>query len=454
MKTILEAEEKIAQVWGYPKPKDTEYRLMKYLLRYDCQDGVLLHNVVTRHLVLLSETEATFIDGLPAKPSESVQTLIANHFLVPIDYDEYKAINQLRAIFKRRYTGDAINHYIILPTTYCNARCFYCYESGFPHVHMTEETGRKLINYIEEHHQGKDILLSWFGGEPLVGIKRIDQITQGLKDRGITFSSKMISNGYLFNEEIVERSVDQWKLNHIQITLDGTEEVYNKVKAYSDVSGNPFEQVLRNIDLLSDKGVFVTIRLNLDFYNKDNIRLLIEELGERFSGNEHVTVYLNMLFNNEGFDPISRTQDETSVLVEIIEEYSKRLRELKIGGHDRSGIPVLEFSQCMADNPHAVEVQPDGSFCRCEHESILDSYGSIDRGVFDEQKLKKWNETIERSDYCPECCFYPACYKLRNCMDSDTPCFDSFRLRFQKRQEERLYSVYLNKMEEIKNESI
>lgn len=42
----------------------------------------------------------------------------------------------------------------------------------------------------------------------------------------------MTSNGYIFNDELVEKAKNEWKLKNIQITLDGTRDVYNKAKNY------------------------------------------------------------------------------------------------------------------------------------------------------------------------------------------------------------------------------
>ncbi len=453
MRTILAAKESIAQLWGHPKPKDTAYRLMKYLLRVEVEDGVLLHNCVTGHLVLLTNEEAGILKNLPAKPTEPMQELIANHFLVPEDFDEYRSVKQLRKICQTQQTGDAINHYVILPTTFCNARCFYCYESDFPRVHMTEETASKVVDFIDEHRIDKDVSINWFGGEPLVGMARIDQISQGLKDRGIDFSASMISNGYLLDEAIVKKCVDLWNLKRIQITLDGTETVYNKVKAYANAQDNPFQRVLRNIDLLSAYKIHVSIRINVGFYNKDDIHTLIEELGERYSGNKHVSVYLNMLFNHQGYEPVHLSQEDMVELLCIIDDFTLRLKELKLG-FDRKKLPSLQFSQCMADNSHVIEIQPDGSFCRCEHEAISESYGNLADGVLDPEKPLLWKESFERSDYCPECSVYPACFLLRRCLSADVPCIESFRLRSLKAHKEVLRSVYQKRIEGEKNEEV
>lgn len=454
MKTIVEPKAYIDKLWGKQRINETEtYRLMHYVLQVDHDDKVLLHNVVTGQLAELDPEEVELLAKLPAVYTPGMEQLVMEHYLVPERFDEYKSVKQLRLICQRRQTGDAVNHYIILPTTYCNARCFYCYESDYPHVQMTEETAGKLIEYIDQHRGGKDVSINWFGGEPLVGLQRIDQISQGLKDRGIPFTSSMISNGYLFNEEIAERSVELWKLQRIQITLDGTEETYNRVKAYVNARDNPFQRVLRNIDLLSSNKVHVNIRLNVDFYNQDNIRILVEELGKRYSGNRFVTVYLSMLFSDVGFEPVSHSQDDMIALLRIIDEMTDRLKELKLA-FDNMKYLDLTFSQCMADNPHSVMIQPDGSFCRCEHENIHDNYGNIENGITEPQKLEKWKDTTEPSENCPRCAIYPACYHLRNCMNSDVPCIEEFQESNLEKQRKRIRAMYIQKTEVKKDEGI
>ena len=116
--------------------------------------------------------------------------------------------------------------------------------------------------------------------------------------------------------------------------------------------------------------------------------------------------------------------------------------------------PYLQFSQCMADNPHSVLIQPDGGFCRCEHENIHDRYGSIQEGVVDAKKLERWRETLEHSDQCPVCALYPSCYGLRYCMSADQPCTDKLQKGNLEKQKKRIESIYIHTMEGKKDESI
>ena len=457
MKTIVEPKEHVEKLWGKQRINETEvYRLMHYVFRVDHESKVALHNVVTGQMVELDPEEAKMLDKLPTIYHPVMNQLVTEHYLVPESFDEYKSVKQLRLIHQKRQacaSGNYISQYVVLPTTFCNARCFYCYESDYPHVQMTEETANDLLDYIEEHRGGKKVGISWFGGEPLVGIQRIDQISQGLKDRDIPFDSSMISNGYLFDESIIKRAVDLWKLTRIQITLDGTEEIYNRVKAYVNTNDNPFQRVLRNIDLLTENKIRVNIRLNMDFYNKDDIGILIEELGKRYSGNNYVTVYVNMLFNDEGFEPVHHTYDDMIQLSQIIADYNERLKKMHLAFDNLKELH-LQFSQCMADNPHSLMIQPDGGFCRCEHENIHERYGSLKDGVTDPQKISKWREATEHSDKCPECPLYPACYSLTYCHNADMPCIDKIQKSNLDKHREMVKSLYIHKMEVEKNERV
>ena len=151
MITIVEPKEHIDKLWGKQKIREGEtYRMMRYVLRVDHEDKVLLQNMVTGRLVVLEQEEAELLETLPAAYAPAMEQLVTEHYLVPQNFDEYRSVNQLRKIFQSRDTGTAINHYVILPTTFCNAHCFYCYESDYPRVHMTEETASRLIEYIDE----------------------------------------------------------------------------------------------------------------------------------------------------------------------------------------------------------------------------------------------------------------------------------------------------------------
>ncbi len=197
---------------------------MRYVLRVDHEGKTALHNVVTGQLIVLDADEAQVIDTLPTGYRPVMDALIADHYLVPEGYDEHKQVVNLRTILRSLMPKPKyITHYTILPTTACNARCYYCYEQGIKQVTMTEQTVKDVVKFIVEHcGPEKKVHIRWFGGEPTVAIQRIDQICQGLHENGIAFTTRMTTNGYLLDVHIIERAVKHWNLQYVMISVDGT----------------------------------------------------------------------------------------------------------------------------------------------------------------------------------------------------------------------------------------
>ena len=285
MKVIIPTTPLIEQIVGPQKRAEGQrYRLMTYVVQQPVDDGVLLYNTLTCSLVLLTPDEAADMTAQ--------QKLIDHWFLVPQEHDDRKAcreIRQLTALFMP--TEEVITLYTILTTTGCNARCFYCFEKGTKSVSMTAETASKVVHYIVAHRGDEEVSLKWFGGEPLVNAKVIDQICTELREQGVPFRSIMTSNGYLFDADKVQRAKDLWQLRRVQITLDGTEQTYNRVKAYVHRGVNAFERVLQNIAMLTAAGIHVIIRLNVDKHNIGEMAELVQMLHQRFGTNEHLSIY-------------------------------------------------------------------------------------------------------------------------------------------------------------------
>ncbi len=401
-----------------------------YMLKRETEDGVLLCSTLTGELVLLSPEEKQALDRCPADLSPVTQGLIRHRFLVPQGVREDLTVEQLRAVMMKRLEAKrVIVNYNILPTTFCNARCFYCFESGVRHVHMSNETADRLVKFIASHHGGKKVTLAWFGGEPMLGMRQIDRICRGLDRLNISYVSDMTSNGFLFDADLARHAREAWQLKSIQITLDGTREIYNRIKAYLSAGEDPYERVLRNIGLLADEGVRVRIRLNMDSHNEKDLENLIDELSDRFAGKKTVRVYVAILDEGAGFDPISHTPEEQERLVKRLSQLRDRLEE-KGWPHFRAGmLPGLCINSCRADDPHSVQCTPEGILSKCVTHIYEDTVGSLEEGVTDREKEVWWRQRAP-FDGCETCPLYPSClYLLKNCPDRRTGCDTDDRRR-------------------------
>ena len=450
MRTITEGKENVCKLLGTQRArKEGSYRLMRHVLRTECAEGTLLLNVITGQLVLLSAEEAAALQELPA-PVELVEEggalaeLMSAHFLVPLDYDEGETTRKLRMLMSRLFAPKGINSYTVLTTTDCNARCFYCYQAGRAHIGMSAETADEFVKYIVAHKAEGSVKIHWFGGEPLVGMARIEQVCSALRERDIEYSSKMTSNGYLFTEDVVEKAVRDWKLTRVQITLDGTEEIYNRTKAYHGIgatTSSPYQRVLAHIQSLADHEVKVSIRLNLDKHNYDDLASLVDELGERFAHNDYISVYAHVLFENEGFEPIQRNDEEDDVLHKRQLELETRIAEVGLSKAPTS-LPSLKVYGCMADSPGTTVVYPDGRLFKCQHTTPGDDYGSLEQGVTRKENADKFKQLVHY-DECDECALYPNCIMLTECPNSHrTSCNKLLRERIIKKHLQAMVNVF------------
>ena len=419
MKIISEASKNVTAILGKVKISDNGYRLIKYCVAVQVDEGILLFNTLTRELLLLTSTE---YDNL-----QKSEELRDRWFTVPESLNEKELATTVRWVLSNTAKKpDKITSYTIMTTTDCNARCFYCFEKGRARTPMTDEVAHKTAVYIKEHCGGECVKLAWFGGEPLFNAKAIDIICEDLRRDGIEFYSEMTSNGYLFNDETVKKANALWNLKRVQITLDGTEEIYNRSKSYIYTDGkSPYRVVLDNIESLLNSEIRVVIRLNLDLYNADDLMRLVDELSERFNGKKGLKIYAYHLFDTE------RSMAETHTDEEWEPRYEALYRlESKIDSYGLSNVggirKKLKINHCMADSGNSRIIAPTGDVGLCEHYTESEFIGHIDRDSIDETALASWIEKSPEIPECNDCALYPECIKLKKCT-SNSACFKHSR---------------------------
>lgn len=405
MKVILESPDAAAKLCGEQKRIETQYRPSLHSVRAEVEDGVLLYHTLTCELLHLTKEEAACPTG------EVRERLIRRWFLVPVDFDEKYYARQIRKVAALiAPKKENIRSYTVFTTTDCNARCYYCYEKGVKRVAMTADTAHRAADFIARKSGGKKVSLCWFGGEPLYNAEAIQIITRDLTERGISFTSKIVTNGLLFTPELVRQAREEWGLYFAQITVDGTEKVYNRTKAYIDRPENAFERVMTNIGLLLDSGVQVSARMNVDRHNAEDLHALTDLLARRFGGREGFHAYPVMLtdFNTKIHDFAS---DE--IAVEEFHRLKKRVADARIG-RKLSLSRALVVTQCMADDDGAVCITPEGYLTKCEHFTETERFGSIYTEETDQEVLASWKEQRYFPE-CDDCPFYPTCVNLKKC---------------------------------------
>ena len=401
-------------------------RKSRFAFTLDTEDGRLLFHTLTRQLLILPPGAAGLFDGDGLFPravleEELPARLYEEYFLVPENSPEsrtYLELKDVLALKEERPKG--FTHFVILPTSACNARCFYCYERGMRYQKMSAETVEDTLRFILRHkpENAKKIHIHWFGGEPMCAPDNIDRICAGLTEAGIAFSAEMTSNGSLFTRETAEKAAQVWKIGEIQITLDGMAEEYARRKQYASAPERPFETVIRNMHLLIAAGIRVTVRLNTDENNLEEIARAAEYLGEEFTGEEKkkLRVYAHSLYALSGEGPEACPAGAGSdALEERVAEINEEILRRGLARRDLSALFTLKTLYCMAAAPeNSVVIDAAGQLYACEAMPEGMRFGDVRSGPDPKARARVAAPCAVRAE-CEACVFLPQCTEFDRC---------------------------------------
>jgi len=425
MNAIIHPTKEVLDFLGGPQKKqdNVKYRLNN-LLEFDEINGIkLIYNGLTQSFVSVNNFEYQEFLGLKTE-KDFVDFMFRNYFMVPEDWNEGDLIRKYRKEHEIKMDENYLKNpsqYTILTTTACNARCFYCYEKGVKKKTMTIETADKIADYIiknyNENPQKREVSIGWFGGEPLVNTKVIDHICKKLNDNGVEYVCNFTSNAYLFNDENANKAVNEWRVTNVQVTLDGTERIYNAAKNYiydREKSGSPFEIVISNINRLLERGITVSVRMNMDMYNADDMLKLVDIMVERIPNKQGFSAYCYPLFDGYG---VSRGLDAQWEVIKKTKEISDKLE--KFGLNSENGIRLgISIHHCMVDGGNEILFAPDGHMGLCEHYTENHFIGHIDKPEeIDWNTVARFKEQITDRDLCNTCPCFSNCVRLKMCED-------------------------------------
>jgi uncharacterized protein len=156
---------------------------------------------------------------------EVAQDLFDKGFLVSQSIDE---IERIKVYFQEvRYSTTRLR-VLVAPTLACNLRCTYCFERS---VHdsaamrrMSFDTADAVCAFLDQACEGKEnVVVNWFGGEPLIRMDVIGRISEHLLRRleksQIPYLGQLTTNGVLLTREVV-RKLRAWKVEECQLTVD------------------------------------------------------------------------------------------------------------------------------------------------------------------------------------------------------------------------------------------
>jgi len=384
--------------------------------------GLMLFNSYSGAIVHFSaeETEEVMTclrrAGISELDSEIKQALYDNGFIVRSHVDEKRRAAYLHQSMHRT----DMMHLILMTTEACNFRCTYCYQH-FMKGKMKPEVVSGVKAFVNERVKTlSNLHISWFGGEPLIELKTIEELSASFlaaaKVNNIQYSADISTNGWFLTEEVFQKLLS-WEVRQFMITIDGVGEMHDRTRHLAGGQGT-FDRIIENLKTMKESAepFDVTIRVNFDQENMDGVSDLIAYLKNYFAGDKRFGLF---------FRPVGRWggehDDELPICNHIVSH--QKIWEFQEAGLDNrlsmssliTGSMMPTASVCYAAKPNSLVIGSDGQIYKCT--TVLDEEvnkvghiyedGTMD---LDYDKIAQWVTSGEENDSgCQSCFFRPAC---------------------------------------------
>ena len=413
---------------------DCQYKISKYnYLVQTSEQKYLVYNTLHNAFAVIDEDTWHLLctSTFDKVTKKDLDLLVKHGILVPESLNEYKDYLELFEFLQRlSRLKTGIFRYNIYTTTYCNARCPYCFEKGILQENMDASIADKVVAFIESTYSktSDEIYFRWFGGEPLINANIITYISKQIKEKKIPFFSTISTNGLLFNDELISIAKSIWNLNKVRFSFDGMEEVHNRRKNYVVSNGNPFKITLNNLDSAVKAGLRVVVRLTLDTTNAYSLFDLANLLISRYGGNNNITIYSKCIFSEVSKEKFKFNPKSVEETLKLNANLTNFLLESEMYDYERLAPIGLRTYYCAANDPHKVVISPRGNLCSCECNCVKTEYwGDVVDKISNRSCYDKWHIVPKVDFKCQTCPLLPVCTPFQSICPSDYfSCHDRF----------------------------
>jgi uncharacterized protein len=391
--------------------------------REDC----ILFCTRTSEAILISKRVKDALENgfLTKLPSETFEYLKKKKAIVP---EEEIELFSIIAENKDEIINENNTLYeVIQPTAFCQLGCDYC---GQTHTKdfIDDSLQKNLINRIREkatNQKYNQLIIGWFGGEPLVGLPQIRSLTKELKklcsELNMSYRAKVVTNGLSLKENIFLELVQQLGVDKIEITLDGIG-IYHDKRRNTKKGENTFDIIFSNILSICNRSDFydlgceISLRCNVDHRNWDGVSPLIQLLKEHELQKKIAYFYPIGVYSWGG----NTAQDKSLSKEEFAEQEINWFIEMLEAGFTPGLLPGRVKEVCLAVSKNSEMYDAFGNIFNCTEVSYTSFYEDTSYVLGNlkfnpetystNRPLSDWNDVILEGKFpCHTCKMLPVC---------------------------------------------
>lgn len=405
-----------------------------HFLEIDGESGGLAFNARTLALARLDAAAFESVRRLGAAHGTVAEEALApldeptrkgleeGEFLVADDVDELGDLERKFLEIKHGTKGLSLT---IAPTIWCNFGCPYCYEGEKPKGRMSVEVQDRILAFVRHNVESKrltTVSVAWYGGEPLLGLDVIRNVSKGLTAfcdaTGTRYLASIVTNGSLLTRSVADELV-ACRVSEVQVTIDGPREVHDRMRPFlGGRRGSTFDLIMRN--LAEVVGVLpIRLRVNIDRSNAPRVVDLVMQFKERgwLEPAKDFRFYFARIHDAEFLkgspgcnDSSSGCYDGAGFAALELELY----RELLARGVTARRYPYSKVFSCGTVAANGYVIGPLGELYKCWEDagipervvgSVAEVEVDVSRPVFD--RWSKWTPFAD--EVCRECDVLPIC---------------------------------------------
>ncbi len=396
------------------------FRLSKYTLQVpaDPPNGkTLLYNTLTRSIVQVNETSLNIIHNperqqcLTSQEQDALQQLKQLGVLVNEEEDEFSGGC---AWYQRIRNDRSVIHLTVLTTYSCNLACPYCVENGVKkRIFLKRNTSQQIVRWVKgilEEEKAANLLLTFYGGEPLLNKKEIYFLSDAAnilcEHYALKKSCRLITNGVLLVPSEVDALVKEG-VTHVKITLDGFGEDHDRKRPTLGGQGT-FSTIIENLTYAVNH-LQVTIGSNFDSSNLESVKKLYDYLHSLGLHQKLKAVHAKPILSTLSDKIASAISQQCTVCRMSETDYQGLLDIVKYA--QTLGFNVadnMSLGPCQALKYHSYVIDPNGVIYKCPGFVGRPEFaiGDVAYGVMNTQKAYR---DLNIHEPCQTCKYMPLC---------------------------------------------
>lgn len=391
----------------------------------DGTNRVMLFSTRTGKLCSITETEynKVLLGEIDTISENTIDILLDNELLVGNHENELATIiaeNKSSQLDKTEF------YQVIMPSAMCQLGCGYC---GQNHTkdYISSNFSDKIIERFDEKlsvKEYKHMSIAWFGGEPLMGLPQIREMTKSLyalaDKHNCTYSSKVVTNGLSLKLPIFLELVQKLGVKSIEVTLDGVA-MYHDKRRHTKDGLSSFDIIFNNLLKIynypnfKELGCDLSIRCNVDSTNFDGVKPLIHLLAEHNLQDKIAYFYVAPIHswgNEAHLVSLEKEKFGEMEMEWLIEQYKYGFRP--------NLLPQRSKSVCLSVSSDSEVFDAFGNVYDCTETPLVKTYkdtpyvlGNLKDGIeniSEHRPLVNFYDEVSEGAYpCTTCPMLPSC---------------------------------------------